>query len=170
MTREKIIAQENNIRLVAMERQCGGTMKLLENYSNLDLTGNLNLELLEPGTLCKAKRVIQIWITLRSWRSWRLQEVSDGETGWEVLHQSDHFLGTVTFKEKVGCVKKVLDMLFNDDLIWNNFFSPTPYPLITLITKVITWRNQFLGTFHPIRVAIFKLLIFCGTSLDHNWQ
>ena len=53
VAREKIIAQENNIRLVAMERQCGGTMKLLENYSNMDLTGNLNLELLEPGTLCK---------------------------------------------------------------------------------------------------------------------
>ena len=70
MAREKIIAQENNIRLVAMERQwCEGTMKLLENYSNLDLTGNLNLELLEPGTLCKVIRVIQIWITLRSWRS-----------------------------------------------------------------------------------------------------
>ena len=65
----KINAQEDNIRLVAMERQCGGTMKLLENYSNLDLTGNLNLELLEPGTLCKVIRVIQIWITLRSWRS-----------------------------------------------------------------------------------------------------
>ena len=65
----KINAQEDNIRLVAMERQCEGTMKLLENYSNLDLTGNLNLELLEPGTLCKVIRVIQIWITLRSWRS-----------------------------------------------------------------------------------------------------
>jgi len=163
---------------VAMERQCGGTMKLLENYSNLDLTGNLNLELLEPGTLCKVIRGIQIWITLRSWRSWRLQEASDGETGWEVLYQSgwevlyqsDHFLGTVTFKEKVGYVKKVVEVLLNNVLLWNNFFSPTPFPLITLITKVITWRNQFLGTFHPIRVAIFKLLIFCGASLDHNWQ
>ena len=47
-----------------MERQCEGTMKLLENYSNLDLTGNLNLELLEPGGLCKVIRVIQILITL----------------------------------------------------------------------------------------------------------
>ena len=36
---------------------------------------------------------------------------------YEVLHQSDHFLGTVTFKEKVGCVKKVVDKLFNDVLI-----------------------------------------------------
>ena len=46
MAREKIIAQEDNIRLVAMERQCGGTMKLLENYSNLDLNWEL-----ESGTV-----------------------------------------------------------------------------------------------------------------------
>ena len=58
MAREKIIAQEDNIRLVAMERQCGGTMKLLENYSNLDLNWEL-----ESGT-------VGIWNTLQSYMSY----------------------------------------------------------------------------------------------------
>ena len=58
MSREKIIAQEHNIRLVAMERQCEGTMKLLENYSNLDL--NWELESGNVGT----------WKTLQSYPSY----------------------------------------------------------------------------------------------------
>ena len=66
MAREKIIAQEDNIRLVAMERQCGGTM--LENRSNLDLTGIGNLEL-------GAWKTVQSYLSypkqdiLRIWRS-----------------------------------------------------------------------------------------------------
>ena len=62
MAREKIIAQEDNIRLVAMERQCGGTM--LENRSNLDLTGIGNLEL-------GAWKTVQSYPKLDNLRIWR---------------------------------------------------------------------------------------------------
>ena len=34
-----------------------------------------------------------------------------------LLNQSGNFLGKTTFREKVGCVKKVVDMLFNNVLI-----------------------------------------------------
>ena len=66
--RETIIAQEDSIRLVAKERQCKGTMKLLENRSNLDLTGIRNLELRAWNTFQSYPSCPKL-DNLRIWRS-----------------------------------------------------------------------------------------------------
>ena len=87
-------------------------MKLLENRSNLDLTGIRNLELGAWKTVQSYPSYPKLdhfayLAFLKASRIKRLLMVRLDERFFtSLLNLSDNFLGTTTFREKLGCVKK----------------------------------------------------------------